>query len=110
MASAKGKRKRDGAVILPFGLPRPIALNEIRELVAADKYIMVGHATDGMAERDITVTQLMGVLEGGQIDEGPSKDEHGEWRCRLRRRVAGRLVRVVVAFQAGNFLYVISVH
>jgi hypothetical protein len=110
VASGKGKRKRDGAVILPFGLPRPLALVQIRELVAADKYIVVNHAREGMAERDITMAQVMRALEGGQIDEGPSKDEHGEWRCRLRKRVAGRLVRVVVAFQPGNFLYVISVH
>lgn len=113
MASGKGKRKRDGAVILPFSprqMPRPIALALIRRLFAADQYILVPKAKMNMTDREISASQVMAVLGEGEINEGPWKDECGNWRCRLKKRYAGKLIKVVVAIQDENFLYVISVH
>lgn len=113
MASGKGKRKRDGAVILPFGprqLPRPTALAMIQRLFAEDQYVVVPKAIENVSDREFSMTQVMTVLEKGEINEGPWKDEHGNWRCRMKKRCAGRLVRVVVAIEDERFLHVISVH
>ena len=113
MASGNGKHKRDGAVILPFGprqMPRPLALALIQRLAAADQFILVPKAKMNMADREISDTQVMLVLKEGEMNEGPWKDECGNWRCRLRKRCAGQLIRVIVAIQDESFLYVISVH
>jgi hypothetical protein len=38
------------------------------------------------------------------------RDEYGEWKCRIKRRVAGRQVHVIVAIQGEVWLTLISVH
>jgi hypothetical protein len=50
--------------------------------------------------------QILLTIEEGTINQGPTLDEYGEWRCRLKKRVAGRLVRVVVAIQADSLLLI----
>lgn len=110
MASGNGKRKRDGAVILHFGMPRPRALELIRKLTAEDQYMLVPKAKMNLEEREFSMAQVMKILEEGEINEGPWRDECGDWRCRVRKRCAGSLIRIVVAIHDESFLYVISVH
>lgn len=50
--------------------------------------------------------QVIQTLSEGSINQGPTLDEFGDWRCRVKKRVAGRLVRVVVAIQSGELLIV----
>lgn len=59
-----------------------------------------------MLERDISMRQVIQTLSEGSINQGPTLDEFGDWRCRVKKRVAGRLVRVVVAIQSGELLIV----
>ena len=117
------------AKIVPFGRkPKPPTLSRleaeeaIHRLARESKYGMAGvYVTDEdeifsdfelkMLERDFTMTQVMETIEGGVINQGPTRDEYGEWRCRVKRRVAGHLVRVVVAISSDlTFMTLISVH
>ena len=64
-----------------------------------------------MLERDFTMRQVLETIKEGVVNEGPALDEYGEWRCRVKRRVAGHLVRVVVAISSDlTFMTLISVH
>jgi hypothetical protein len=96
------------AEILPFGFPRPVAQELIRSLWAKGDYVMEPKFKQTMAERDIPMSLVRQVLAGGSINQGPWKDECGDWRCRVKKRVAGRLVRVVVAIHEGRILYLIT--
>jgi hypothetical protein len=84
-----------------------MALELIRKLVAEGRFVLEPKAKMNLRDRDFTDRQ---VLIEGSITQGPTRDECNDWRCRLRKRAAGRLVRVVVAIHDMNFLYVISVH
>jgi hypothetical protein len=98
------------AVIIPFGLPRPQAEELIHTLVRAGAYALEPHAKADMADRDISMRQVMTTLCEGSVNQGPVLDDSSCWRCRVRKRVAGRLIRVAVAIYDMSYLYVISVH
>jgi hypothetical protein len=98
------------AIVVAFGLPRPVAEALIHRLAAEGKYAREPVFNEKMALRQFSMRQVMETLKGGTINQGPSKDECGDWRCRIKRRVAGRLVRIVVAIHATDFLYLISIH
>lgn len=99
-----------GSKVIPFGFPRPEAEALIHSLATAGKYVMEPHSIEGMNKRGISMRQAMLTLESGCINQGPDLDDYGDWRCRLRKRTAGRLVRVVCAIHDRRILYVISVH
>jgi len=40
--------------------------------------------------------QVLDTLRHGRVVSGPTKDEWGDWRVKLRRKVAGRRVQIVV--------------
>jgi hypothetical protein len=98
------------AVIIPFGLSRPAAEQLIHNLAVAGRFTLEPHAKEDVLGRDFTMRQVMTTLYEGHVNQGPTLDECNCWRCRVRKRVAGRLVRVVVAIHDMSFLYVISVH
>jgi hypothetical protein len=105
-----GKERRLSAIHVPFGLPRPTAEQLIRDLARAGKFALEPHAKAGMRERDFTMRQVLATLYEGSVNQGPRLDESNCWRCRVRKRVAGRLVHVVVAIHDMSYLFVISVH
>ena len=100
--------KRDNVV--PFGLPRPAALELVRGLVIAGAFALEPKARMNMRERDFSMRQVITTLKEGQINQGPTLDECHDWRCRITKRCAGRLVHVVVAIHDSSYVYVISVH
>lgn len=70
-----------------------------------------GGFTLKMLERGFSMRQAIETIKEGVVNQGPTRDEFGEWRCRVKRRVAGKLVRVAVAISAGLvFLTLLSVH
>lgn len=100
------------AEIVPFGLPRPVA-EELIHRLARDGAFGMDESLDftvKMLARGFTMRQVMETIKEGVVNQGPTRDEYGEWRCRVKRRVAGRLVRVVVAISGQRFLTLISVH
>ena len=98
------------AVVVSFGLPRPTAEALIHRLAREGKFAREPVMVAKMAERQFSMRQMMETIKHGTINQGPWKDEYGDWRCRVKRRVAGRLVRVVVAIHDMTFLYLISIH
>ena len=96
--------------MIPFGMPKPIALDLIRRLVAADQFMLEPKALMNIRQRDFTMRQVLTTMKEGRITQGPERDECNDWRVRLTKRCAGRLVRVVVAIHDVSFVYVISVH
>lgn len=54
------------------------------------------HAQQRMRERKINMRQVLEVLRNGTCVSGPTNDQYGDWRIKLRRMVAGKRVQVVV--------------
>jgi hypothetical protein len=91
-------------------LSRPEAEAAIHRLARENKFLMAGVVeTDDaimsefelkMLVRGFDMRQVLETIKEGTVDQGPTLDEYSEWRCRVRRRVAGRLVRVVVALSS----------
>jgi hypothetical protein len=117
------------AKIVPFerkpvakGLSRPEAEETIHRFAKENNFGMgpVFETEDGefvtdfelkMLERKFTMSQILETIKNGAVNQGPALDEYGEWRCRVKRRVAGQLVRVVVAISSDlTFMTLISVH
>jgi hypothetical protein len=96
--------------VIPFGMPKPVALQLIRTLVAADEFVLEPKAKMNIRERGFTLRQVLTTLKEGQINQGPIRDECNDWRCRITKRCAGRIVHVVVAIHDECCVYVISVH
>lgn len=79
-------------------MTRAAALRIIRACAAGEMPItFVRHARRRRAERRIDHGPIMSVLRMGQIVEGPYMDQHGCWRCTLRRFLAGEELTVVIA-------------
>lgn len=71
----------------------------VRELSRESKNVFWGtlHTKQRMKERDVTSRQILDVLRLGKGIDGPTLDQYGDWRIKLSRYSAGRLVQVVVA-------------
>lgn len=66
------------------------------------------HVQQRMKERKVTVRQIFDVLRHGKGIDGPNLDKYGDWRIKLKRFSAGRVVQVVVVVQT-NRLEVVTV-
>ncbi len=85
------------------------SLEKVRRLAKSKHGIdLSDHARERMKERDVSQRQIMEVLQKGDKEKEPVKDEHGAWRLKLKRRVAGRTTQVIVAIYE-NKLIVITV-
>ena len=102
-------------------LSRPEAEAAIHRLAKENKFLMAGVVeTDDaiisefelkMLVRGFDMRQVLETIKEGIINQGPALDQYSEWRCRVKRRVSGRLVRVVVALSSDlSFMTLISVH
>jgi hypothetical protein len=54
------------------------------------------HVQLRMKERNVTTRQIFDVLRHGKGIDGPTLDKYGDWRIKLKRYSAGRVVQVVV--------------
>jgi hypothetical protein len=97
------------ANVVPF-LSRPLAEGLIHRLGREDRFVLEPDCIAKMRVRRFDAREVMTTLTQGSINQGPRRDECGDYRCRIRKRVAGRLVRVIVDIHAMNFLYIISVY
>jgi len=66
------------------------------------------HVQLRMRERNVTVRQMFDVLRNGRGIDGPTLDKYGDWRVKLKRFAAGRMVQVVVVVKE-NHLEVVTV-
>ena len=60
------------------------------------------HFRQRLRERDITMRQVLSTLRKGKITDGPESDEYGDFRVKLKRYVAGKIIQVVVALNFGK--------
>jgi hypothetical protein len=97
-------------VVVAFGLPRPHAEELIHKLAREGRFTLEPCCKAKVMDRDFSMRQVLDTMKEGTINQGPRRDECGDWRCRIRKRHAGRLVRVIVAIHNMDFLFVISVH
>lgn len=67
------------------------------------------HFQQRLAGRGITMRQVLTVLRQGNAASGPTLDEHGDWRIKLKKRVAGRRVQVVVAVKEDHLVVVTTI-
>jgi len=94
------------AQVVPFRPAKPKPIPTAAELVArvralAAKSDNIGfdhpHFQERMTKRGITMRQILETIRKGECISGPTKDEWGDWRIKLRRHVAGRRVQIVTA-------------
>ena len=101
-----------GAEIVPIGQPKPKPPLSLAELV--DRVHEMAKDTDNigiphphlqkrMALRGKTMRDILEVVRKGEGISGPTKDNYGDWRIKLRRYVSGRRVQVVVAVRERDF-------
>lgn len=59
------------------------------------------HVWDQMRDRGIVNSQVLTVLEAGDVVKGPTwDDEYQDWVCIMKKFVAGRSVQVVLGIHA----------
>ncbi len=97
---------------VPLIVNRDFALQAIRRLASEGKFAVEPHARAAMSdpERNVPMRLVLETLKGGSIDQGPKRDDIGDWRCRVRRRWAGKYVRVVVALSGHDYMYIVTVY
>jgi Domain of unknown function (DUF4258) len=83
---------------------------KIKELVSDSKNIVFDHPhfQARLKGRDLSMRHVLETIRNGAVISGPTKDEWGDWRLKLCRRVAGRRVQVVVAFK-GDHVVIVTV-
>ena len=64
------------------------------------------HFRDRMSERGVSMRQVLEVLRKGIGVDGPTLDDCGDYRIKLKRKVAGRRTQVVVAVKETHFVVV----
>jgi hypothetical protein len=64
------------------------------------------HVQQRLRERKLNMRQIMETLRKGKATNPPELDQYGDWRIKLRRRVAGRRVQVVVAVKTDHVVLV----
>ena len=103
----------NGAVI-PLNLNPASAQRIVRDLAKESARVrLTRHARERMAQRDITLTQLLTCLRSGRIAEGPARNVRGDWEFRMEGIAAGDRINVVAALTTdrnGNRIIVITVY
>lgn len=87
--------------VVPFNDPLSDpskCLEHVRELAIDTSNLSFDapHFQKRMSERGITMRQVLSTIRKGELVDGPKKDDHGDWRIKIRRRVAGRKTQVVL--------------
>lgn len=83
---------------------KPPTLREIQALAANSGNIQLVEARKKAKRRGITRPQIESCLRKGTIEEGPFRNERGDWQVTLCRRAAGEELRVVVILKDGKIL------
>lgn len=67
------------------------------------------HFRERLAGRKLTMRHVLETVRKGVPVKEPTLDRYGDWRIKLRRKVAGRRVQVVVAVKADHFVLVTAI-
>src|SRR5579884_250259 len=94
------------ANVVPIGQPKPKPTPTLAELVervhelakdTGNIGFLHPHLRERMAQRGKTMRDILETVRKGEGSSGPTLDQYGDWRIRMRRFVAGHRVQVVVA-------------
>jgi len=96
--------------LISFPQPKtaPHSLEELVRIVqelakdSANVYWDNPHVQLRMNERNVSTRQIFDVLRNGKGVDGPSLDRYGDWRIKLKRFSAGRLVQVVLVVKTDH--------
>ena len=77
----------------------------IKALVADSSKIVWHH----LSERRLSLRHILETLRKGEIMDGRTRDEWGDWRAKFHRVVAGRRVQVVVAYKGDHVVVVTAI-
>jgi hypothetical protein len=83
-------------------LTPPDARRRIREILASGEVVSSRHATQEMANDDLTMIDCINVLRGGVVE--PAEWEHGSWRYRVHTQ----RIWVVVVFRSATRLMIVT--
>jgi hypothetical protein len=67
------------------------------------------HFQKRLLQRKLTMRHVLETVKKGDPVGAPSLDQWGDWRLKLKRKVAGRRVQVVVAMKSDHFVYVTAI-
>jgi hypothetical protein len=67
------------------------------------------HFQRQMVKRGLNMRQVLETVRKGCPVGVPKLDQWGDWRLKLRRKVAGRRVQVVVALKVDHFVAVTAI-
>lgn len=82
------------ADLIPFPLSRQKAQEMLRAL-PSERIFVVRHAEQRMAERDVSLPDVLDCLHKGRIEEGPGSMPDGAWRVTVSWFRAGRKLAIV---------------
>lgn len=96
--------------LISFPQPKtvPYSLEELvrraHELAkdSANVYWDNPHVQLRIKERNVSTRQIFDVLRNGKGVDGPTLDKYGDWRIKLKRFSAGRLIQVVLVVKADH--------
>jgi hypothetical protein len=72
--------------------------------------VLTFHAQDRMQERDISAAEVFRILREGQVHEAPVREDGGDWKAEIEKRLPGRRdAAVVTVIRAGGSLVVVTV-
>lgn len=78
------------------------ARRRIREILASGEVVSSRHATQEMADDDLTMVDCINVLRSGVVE--PAELEHGSWRYRVHTQ----RIWVVVAFRSETRIVIVT--
>jgi hypothetical protein len=103
----------DNVVRLPLEKAVPTAdqlVSRIRAMAEAGRMRFDHpHFQLRLVERGLNMRQVLETVRKGCAVGTPELDQWGDWRLKLRRKVAGRRVQVVVAVKPDHFVAVTAI-
>jgi hypothetical protein len=61
------------------------------------------HLKQRMRQRGKTIRDVLETVKKGEPIGGPTLDQYGDWRIRLRRCVSGKRTQIIVAVRDADF-------
>ena len=75
---------------IPLRMSAQAAIRMIRQKAAASENVIItDHAQERMAERGVTLDDVLAILRKGWVYVPPHKNERDDWQTKMERRMPG---------------------
>ncbi len=91
----------------------PHLLAKIRECISQSKYVLTLHVSKRQTERDLSLFDILHVLENGYHEKRKTIFDKAIWRWKYAIRgmtIDQSDIRVIVAFDAEDLIIITSMH